>query len=879
MSDCIRLFGKEALTRALRLALGALGIDAEIGPPAAPVAGRAVILYSAQEPLSFFKAVADTEKLGLRGRIIGVCTDPGRSALPRECRTLPPVAGDAFEKAFEIIGPDIGKLVSRLAATPAGDDGELRYYHAIILQSAWSYDLYNLIYREIAHGTKMDFTNTYLAPVSAGLNLAQPDREAYFGELREILCGNAVSCENCPVSCPLKHLHDNLRTRDVKGGLYASEIKDCVDLLYGDPWNHKPRRYRHAIEKLIAISTGIRRQAGISPYEVRGAVGIPNENGPLPVGRGDRSILLIDDHSAYWRPYFSLIAKKLGCRIFFSTDGQNVFSDSGLLDAQSVLPFFDAIILDIVIGDRRNGFDILNEIRRILPNTPVVIASTTHEPDLVDRLQSVNGFIYKKRLVFDKVTALLFSLLTDGRSGKSLSLPNAFFNSNILGIKRNWTLNFTNWAIKHLDGFHAVDDDYFRYFNDHGGRHMISLMGILEQLVKPFLFPEEDLLGISGENREEQILCLYLAVLCHEFGMFPLNTTPGEHSVQIGGGDHIEDYGSGGFCVGPPGDPERKTINISQAIRKFHGQRSMFMIMNGELQNREFRIIFSKLLECLPEGRRDIARCKIAALCGYHNRFMSLKQNDFLRSIGAKELQLESVKGSILGELLNKESFDLLFRGMNDVFGKKNGGGMECENLRRLCAIFRFADALDIDYSRAIPQYLGYGNRKLKSPDDALRNIIENCKRYIVQSVDLNFNDIVIRFNLEQPASFRWPCGSVSHSIEWVQVDDRRSVLTIDGIRISDCDDDRLDEFKKAIDDAAFKRELRNESASEKPDLTKLKNMLCVIVMLEVADEYRAIRDTGLEKFIKFGKAEFSTPAVDFDLLEYSFTIIDKDLK
>ncbi|MBO4631835.1 MAG: response regulator transcription factor [Lentisphaeria bacterium] len=856
MDGDVYLLGKPSLSRALQRALCGLGFSTAAGVPAAAASGRAIILYSSREPEIFFKAVADTAKLHLRDRIIGVCIDPlppEKIRLPPECSALPAIA-EAYEKTFVTTGLDLAKLVSLLEGFGTGNESELEYHHAVILQSAWSCNLYNLIYREIAHGTKMDFTNTYLAPVSAGLKLDRENRADYFRELRSVLCRkDGISCRNCLNSCPLKHLHDKLLDGDANGGLYASSIKRCIDLLYDDPWNHKDTEFQSAVERLIEISTRIRRQSAASPYRVQTVDPAKDQDEVYPAGNGALSILLIDDHVRYWRPYFSLVAAKLDCQVFFSADGKHVYTADRVMDVKSSLPFFDIIILDIVISNTQNGFDILHEIRQILPNIPVVITSTVHEPDLADQLQSANGFIYKKHLIFKDVTNLLSTLFADGRSGKTHSLPNIFFSNNIFGMKREWTINFTRWAIKHLDGFHAVDDGYFRYFNDHGGRHMISLMGILEQLVKPFLLPADDLLGLAGERRDENILCLYLAVLCHEFGMFPLLTKCGEHSVQVGMDTYIENYNCSEFKNGIPANRRSNSeiTDMYQAIRKFHGQRSMFMIMDESLQYPEFRTIFANILTCMTV-RAEPVRCKIAALCGYHNRFMSLKEDDFLQKIGKQGYKLEWLQDSVIGERLNENSFNTLFQYMNKICHE------ESQVLRRLCAVFRFADALDVDYSRAIPQYLGHNN------DD--RNVIEDLKRYIVQSVDMNFGDVVLCFNLD-PKQLLAIDGL---PVKWRSADGKRYSLVMDRTPVSRCDD-RLLEMAAETVKGRFLSVLHGESAPGKAPVQLLKNLLCITVMLEIADEYKAIKDVGLHDQLRIGDAIFSEPVVDFDLWEYYF--------
>jgi DNA-binding NarL/FixJ family response regulator len=132
----------------------------------------------------------------------------------------------------------------------------------------------------------------------------------------------------------------------------------------------------------------------------------------LPVNAGKQAVLLIDDHAVYWRPFFSRIAKTLNCTFYFSLDGKYVYMDNGVeKDIDLCLPFFDVIILDIIIGDKKNGLDILANIRKSLPNMPIVITSTTLDPDLAVSMRCANGFIYKKQINFEKTAALLSSPL------------------------------------------------------------------------------------------------------------------------------------------------------------------------------------------------------------------------------------------------------------------------------------------------------------------------------------------------------------------------------------------------------------------------------------------------------------------------------------
>jgi len=233
---------------------------------------------------------------------------------------------------------------------------------------------------------------------------------------------------------------------------------------------------------------------------------------------------------------------------------------------------------------------------------------------------------------------------------------------------------------------------------------------------------------------------------------------------------------------------------------------------------------------------------------------MSLKEDDFLQKIGKQGYKLEWLQNSVIGKMLNENRFNTLFQYMNKICHE------ERQVLRRLCAVFRFADALDVDYSRAIPQYLGHNN------DD--RNVIEDLKRYIVQSVDMNFGDVVLCFNLD-PKQLLAIDGL---PVKWrsASADGKRYSLVMDGTPISRCDDKFLEEAAETVN-GRFLSVLRGESASGEAPVQLLKNLLCITVMLEIADEYKAIKDVGLHDRLRIGDAIFSKPVVDFDLWEYYF--------
>ena len=888
---------------------------------------RVIIVYSSYNPGSFFREFAKTQKLSLRSKIICIPYSD-KSELPFKGRinkgnrkfvlnsnpkdtadsgdiiefSLPPQALAALESIIvHVKDYDIEQALED--AKWNGDRDpiiKLRTDHTVALLSVWAFNMYLRVFEDIGHGGTLDFANTFLGPIAAGYNLPKPDQKTYFPDLLKKLNKKLKAG-----SSPIVKLQEAFSNSDFQecGSLYQN-MKMHLDVIYkaidetGEGIKEEDiykLEYRKSVEALLFQTGYIREMAGIEETI------LPD----VPLGpdlpSGNYKILVIDDHAEeYWSYYFNLLINKLNesqIDIVYSVDGRKTKDGS---DVRVMLPDFDLVFLDVVLGknkeseNKESGIEILNDIREALPTLPVVIASTKHDPNLADQLQRANAFIYKKKLHWEQFVDLVARLLREGHGRKKQSLPNPFFNDNIIKNRED-VLNFTNWAFKHLDGFHGVDNNYFRYFNDHGGRHMTSLMSILERMIRPFLLSDKGVLyDPKNEKKKEQldesILCLYLAVLTHEFGMFPMRTDKVKKAITVGFDKEknkpvmIEDYSSSAFRTplvfkfNKEKDPDATFGMVTLIIRKFHGPRSMFMLLNPQLQYPEFEKLFNEICKSdLCKSDPTPLCAKIATIVGYHNRFMSLEDESFLDTVGPKKNLLDEIENTSIAEQINKKNFECAFERIKSVVSDKN----EKERLRKLCAIFRFADALDIDYSRAIPGYLGYNDENQYPWKN--KGYIEDLKRYIVKRVEIDCGKITIHFNLEETSFTKNVFAVTGETLGKLQEERKgakEKLVREDGEEnIADIllnaekkgDIKRRRELYEDVLSMLFEEKLKEYCTrnDKYEDLEpEIKSLLCGMVILELYDEYQAIETVGLDQIIQFGDVKFGTPVIDCSLLE-----------
>ena len=112
-------------------------------------------------------------------------------------------------------------------------------------------------------------------------------------------------------------------------------------------------------------------------------------------------VLIVDDH-----PSFRSLA-----RVLLSAEGFEVIGEASdvrgaLTAAEELQP--DVVLLDVHLPDG-NGYEATARLRTA-PGAPVVILTSTHEPEDVEPLASASGaagFIAKHELSGERITALL----------------------------------------------------------------------------------------------------------------------------------------------------------------------------------------------------------------------------------------------------------------------------------------------------------------------------------------------------------------------------------------------------------------------------------------------------------------------------------------
>ena len=411
----------------------------------------------------------------------------------------------------------------------------------------------------------------------------------------------------------------------------------------------------------------------------------------------------------------------------FSTDGENEDGNKVLYSE------YDLVVLDVFLG-HKDGIQILKRLRRDLAHLPVFLWTTSRDEEIVAETSLANGVLLKKTTTVGDICSAVKQWAPQGRALRTAILPSPFFNYAIREPRhRRLAVECYEWCLKQLDSFHALDGEYFRRFTDHGGRHIVKLLELLGSALEPFLDDpdQEVLLPEDKDSREIEILALYLAVVFHELGMFPM---------KIDG--TIEDF----MTVN-----EVYQANYLNDVRSLHAARGMVLIEDttgvgscgiGRYWNDDHGArVGAKLRAC--GGSRLLAE-RLAVLVGYHARlfpslqkeaFLSLESNgeDFVSAragLRRKINKLEVIRPSLsvhdeterAGEVI-EGAFERLGVSLNDLPTR--------ERLRRQCAVFRFVDALDVTESR---NAAGFLLEYLKVPSMQHR---ENFKRELCVSASI----------------------------------------------------------------------------------------------------------------------------------------------
>lgn len=720
---------------------------------------------------------------------------------------------NAFVKTYNIL--HIYKLIRDIVGSTC--NSILPYQKEMCQRYFYAKKIYNAL-KNYGHGGQNDITNSYLGPVRMMLKSSQKIPE----EIEPVIgfCSFIEETKECG------HLGKRIKSAwDVidKFHKMKTEGSDLID----------------AIEKLMNLLTECRSITGerpineaVLPKTRKSVLPIPEKLDYKP-GRTYR-VLVVDDHAKYWRPVFKQVASILGSKdkntIFhFSDDAATITGHAPeQLQLVNCLPDYDAILLDIYMPDplesarkkdngaeyKSRGLEILEEIRKRCGWIPVIIWTSSLSHELAAEASISNGYLFKKTATCADIVNTLDQWLASGASRRRMSLPNPFFDHTLQTDKiRQLAVDFTDWCLKHLDSFHALDDRYFKFFNDHGGRHITKVMDIVDKLVRPLIFTGSGiaagrksggvLFSPDPEEREKEILYLYLAILCHELGMFPMQEGHGRK----------EDYS---FF-------EKGDLNIR---RQLHAIRSMLIIAHKDHQSPGFRELSKRLANLDKIGPHYVA-----VLAGYHSKFLDISGRNFLGNPAEKWKKLNGMSDEDKSIYQNKSKS--VFKKISEL-PKYNK-----ERLRKLCAILRFADAIDIDKTRVPADFLLYHAARSSTQD------VENLKRMVVEKIVVDRGTVFVHFNAAITEETRCPfkpkqISALQDTRAYTYVDEKKSE------KISA----KLKQYFHDRDQGTY--EMAYDYA---------KYLAALAVLYEIKEEYYAIKASGLVPNIKLGSVSWGKKA------------------
>lgn len=594
-------------------------------------------------------------------------------------------------------------------------------------------ELYKLILNFL-HGTEKDLTNSFLAPLRLLIQITMNENYKDFYDKLDLsaFSEDLLTEFNC---CIIKKIEVS---PDVYGAL-GQEILTCwkpiAELSISEGMisiESMTKKSLNDIERLMDLLTEVRFLSGATINQQDYS---KDENlTPDPIDSKAEKItfqeiddkefriLVIDDHSKFWYPIFQAIAYELLKRgksviIEFSADARTVKTFNAQDDTNSkvtkplfqLLADYDLVLLDIFLPGE-NGIDILKRIRERLLWLPVIMWTSSQRKEYPSSTALANGFIFKKSSDFDPIVDIIDSWLVPGIAKRETSLMNQFFDHviNTPDI-RKCALDFSLWCLRLLDGFHALDNKFFMFFTDHGGRHIFGLLNILEKLLRPFLFESEAHLAIFSKDpkeREIEFLYIYIASLCHELGMFPLKN---ENYEGI----------------------DKETL---QKNRKLHAIRGFTIFTAPKKQQLELNALLKRLDAITPIGSGFIGLITL-----YHSRTLKLEE---FGEIG------EEVKEDIQKHFPDSERMNMI-QTLNDSLANVMKLLPQQKEFKdkiiRICSLFRFADAIDIDHTRAPAEFL------LKHEDRSIIDDRENFKRQIIDKVSIDRGALSIYIRSDTP--------------------------------------------------------------------------------------------------------------------------------
>jgi CheY-like chemotaxis protein/uncharacterized protein YidB (DUF937 family) len=647
---------------------------------------------------------------------------PEIGATPRPWQCLPPLHRGAFEQAFVLCGAADQDALKDAISTAGARPVLPEWVVSRLRETIEARQLQSRV-RSFSHGAESDLTNQFLAPARL-LLLAHtvPDLPA------ELTKGWRTVWSRFDEAVLREARDPGTRTGFGQIGQELASAADAIDKWLG---NEKGTPCAaEDLERLMALLTECRVAAGdrAAPEPRVGSKG-----GPVaPVGspQSDFRVLVIDDHAEAWQPVVTALQRRLEeaeHRVLFehSADAANVWTRGAGESKTDSAPIhfgsYHMVLLDIFLspttpGLAYDGREVLRTMRESWPNLPVVLWTTSRDDEVTRNASQANGVLLKKTISWGELTEAVRIWIPRGRAIGAFSLPSVFFNHVIHAPDdRELVRDFFAWGLKQLDSFHALDGKIFRFFTDHGGRHIVKLLELFEKALQPFLGAgDERVLARDPKTREFEYLALCLAVISHELGMFPM---------KISG--NVENFAE--LAMSGEG--------YLEAVRSLHAPRGMVLLHSAVLEGTCWndaagQLLGQKLHEREHPENRDIKLGHLlATIVGYHARFFkSLKTDKFLRWCEDAEDrfgQLSNATNEAAG--VSKRQLRSTLEALSNLLKSKP----ILERLRRQCALFRFVDAVDIDASRNPAPFIILDRRR-----NAVNNR-EYLKREVVKRVEL----------------------------------------------------------------------------------------------------------------------------------------------
>lgn len=646
-----------------------------------------------------------------------------------------------------------------------------------------------------------------------------------------------------------------------------ASLRQAFDSLPPEPWNRDAADRVALLEQIMDLLTECRQLAGVP---ARSSNKSSAKVGPLP-GRssGDASwcheVLVIDDHAESWRPVFkelqARIARGVGgeelpVTFEFITGGEDPTGDGAMDHLLATLPDYDAVLLDVYLNPKLNGMKILEQVRRHYVNLPVIVWTSSVAPELPAAAQLAHGFLFKKIATLDDMATLLADRIREGNAKRRYPIPGHFFDHSIRSrSNRKTALRFAEYGLKQMDSFHALDEEYFRFFTDHGGRHLFKLLEHLENLLRP-LINDRRVFSEDDGDREQEILALYLAVFLHEFGML-----------------NLKDRNEPGRDTLPDGQRKKET----ELVRALHALRGIVMIADPKRRHWPDEEGQYQARKRFSDHTGARLAQSVAAITGYHSRLLPIdetsrsfcKWSECARKSMAKKCAtalgcwdenepdssgkqaLEQIKPRFFSENRVRNALVRCTKGMS---------ANQLELLRRHCALFRFADAIDADYTRNPADFLSL------NPDVSALDLREALKRQVIRGVKTEGGKVVF-FScvpcpehdlLDRTLNGMGVPGDLAEvwSGKWTK-------KRIEGLRpLQKKLDDELKAFwKKPLEQSPkFGLQTLPKGRLKRESKLAIARLTALSVAWEVVDEYEAIINVGLGDVIGLKKFEWGKP-------------------